>query len=160
MPVPPTDQFEIAPEDAASTDAAKLIAELSTELARRYDCVDDGSGHFRLEDLTVPRSVFLIGRLAGRPVACGAIRPLESDVGEVKRMFVEPGVRGRGFSKRLLAALENAARNMGYVTLRLETADRQPEAIGLYESAGYRRIDPFGIFVGSQRSVCFEKRLT
>ena len=68
--------------------------------------------------------------------------------------------RGRGLSRRLLAALEDAARGMGYVVLRLETAHRQPEAIRLYESAGYRRIEPFGIYAGSQRSVCFEKRLT
>jgi putative acetyltransferase len=154
------DTFEIAVEDAASVDAAKLIAELSSELARRYDHVDDGAGHFRPEDVVVPRSVFLIGRFAGRPVACGALRPLEGDVGEVKRMYVKPEARGRGLSKRLLLALEDAARRMGYAALRLETGDRQPEAIRLYESAGYQRIARFGIYIGSERSVCFEKRLT
>jgi GNAT superfamily N-acetyltransferase len=152
--------FGIAAEDACSADAARLIAELSAELARRYDYVDDGSGHFRPEDVAVPRSVFLVGRLGGRPVACGAVRPLEGDVGEVKRMYVEPAARGRGLSRRLLAALEDAARGMGYVALRLETAHRQPGAIRLYESAGYRRIEPFGVYAGSQRSVCFEKWLT
>jgi putative acetyltransferase len=152
--------FEVAAEDACSADAARLIAALSAELARRYDYVDDGSGHFRPEDVAVPRSVFLVGRLGGRPVACGAVRPLEGDVGEVKRMYVEPAARGRGPSRRLLAALEEAARSMGYVALRLETAHRQPEAIRLYESAGYRRIEPFGIYAGSRRSLCFEKRLT
>ena len=75
-------------------------------------------------------------------------------------MYVEPAARGRGLAKRLLAALEDAARRMGYVALRLETADRQPEAVRLYESAGYQRIEPFGIYVGSQRSLCFQKRLT
>jgi putative acetyltransferase len=150
--------FEIAPEDATSADAAGLIAELSEELACRYDYVDDGSGHFRPEDV-VARGVFLVGRLGGQAVASGAIRPLEGDVGEVKRMYVKPGARGQGLSKRLLAALEDAARRMGYVALRLETGDRQPEAIRLYESAGYQRIEPFGGYHGSQRSVCFEKRL-
>ena len=80
-------------------------------------------------------------------------------MGEVKRMYVEPGVRERGYSRRMLAALEDAARRVGYVALRLETGNRQPEAIGLYELAGYRRIEPFGIYVGSLCSVCFEKRL-
>ena len=70
------DHFEIAAEEVYSADAARLIAELSTELARRYDFTDDGSGHFRPEDVVVPRSVFLIGRLNGRAVACGAVRPL------------------------------------------------------------------------------------
>jgi len=154
-----TDPFEIAAEDATSADAAGLIAGLSEELAHRYDHTEDGSGHFRPEDVAVPRSVFLVGRLVGLPVACGALRPLEGDVGEVKRMYVKPGVRGQGLSKRLLAALEDAARRMGYVALRLETGDRQPEAIRLYESAGYQRTDPFGIYIDNPHSVCFEKRL-
>jgi GNAT superfamily N-acetyltransferase len=154
-----TEGFEIAAEASNSPDAARLIAELSAELARRYDHVDDGSGHFRPEDTAVPRSVFLIGHLDGLAIACGALRPIEEDVGEVNRMYVSPAFRGQGLSKRLLAALEDAARQMGYITLRLETGDRQPEAIRLYESAGYRRIEPFGIYVGDPRSVCFEKRL-
>lgn len=158
--VPKVDHFEIVAEEVCSVDAARLIAERSTELARQYDFADDGSGHFRPEDVVVPRSVFLIGRLNGRAVACGAIRPLEGDVGELKRMYVEPASRGRGLPKRLLAVLEDVARNMGYVALRLETADRQPEAIRLYESAEYHRIEPFGLYVSSERSVCFEKRLT
>ncbi len=152
-------QFEVAVADACSDDATRLIAELSAELALRYDQADDGSGHFRPEVTAVPRSIFLIGRLDSRPVACGAVRLLEGDVGEVKRMYVEPAARGRGLSKRLLAALEDAARRLGYAALRLETGDRQPEAIRLYESAGYHRIEPFGIYIGSQRSVCFEKSL-
>jgi GNAT superfamily N-acetyltransferase len=152
-------QFEVAVADACSDDATRLIAELSAKLSRRYEHVDDGSGHFRPEDASVPRSIFLIGRLDSRPVACGAVRPLVGDVGEVKRMYVDPAVRGRGLSKRLLAALEDAAHRMGYAALRLETGDRQPEAIRLYESAGYHRIEPFGIHIDSQRSVCFEKWL-
>jgi GNAT superfamily N-acetyltransferase len=152
-------QFVIGVEDACSADAAMLISCLSAELARRYDYGDDGSGHFRPEDTTGPRGVFLIGRLDGRPVACGAVRPLQGDVGEVKRMYAVPQMRGRGYARRLLAALEDAARNMGYVALRLETGNRQPEAIRLYESAGYRHVEPFGIYVGRQRSVCFEKQL-
>lgn len=158
--VPEVDQFEIVAEEACSADAFRLISELSAELACRYDFTDDGSGHFRPKDVTIPRSVFLIGRLGGWAVACGAVRLLEGDVGEVKRMYVEPAARGRGLAKRLLAALEDVARNMGYVALRLETADRQPEAIRLYEPAEYHRIEPFGLYVGSERSACFEKRLT
>jgi putative acetyltransferase len=152
--------FDLASEDAGAEDGALLIAELSAELARRYEWADDGSGNFRPEDVRVLRSVFLIGRLESRPVACGAVRPLKGDVGEVKRMYVTPDVRGRGLSKLLLAALEDAARSMGYVTLRLETGNRQPEAIRLYESTGYHRIKPYGIYAHDPRSVCFEKRLT
>jgi GNAT superfamily N-acetyltransferase len=151
--------FEITAEDVYSADAIRLISELSAELACRYNFADDGSGHFRPEDVVVPRSVFLIARLNGRAVACGAVRPLEGDAAELKRMYVEPAVRGRGLAKRLLKAVEDVARNMGYVVLCLETADRQPEAVGLYGSAGYHRIKTFGPYVNCERSLCFEKRL-
>ncbi len=160
MSVPEAGHFAIAVEDVRSADAAALISRLSAELARRYDHANEGSGRFRPEDVGVPRSVFLVGRVDGRPVACGAVRPLEGDVGEVKRMYVEPEVRGRGYSRRMLAALEDAARGMGYAALRLETGDRQPEAIRLYESAGYRRIKAYEPYAGHRHSVCFEKRLT
>jgi ribosomal protein S18 acetylase RimI-like enzyme len=56
--------------------------------------------------------------------------------------------------------LEVHARRRGYVALRLETASGQPEAIGLYRSAGYVVIPPFGEYIGNVVSVCFEKRLT
>ena len=56
--------------------------------------------------------------------------------------------------------LERLARQSGYNVARLETGDRQPEAIHLYERSGYHRIPNFGIYAGSQRSVCFEKRFS
>src|SRR6185503_16299650 len=96
----------------------------------------------------------------GNPVACGAFRPLEGNVAEIKRMFVVPDHRGRGYSKAILRELERLARENGYTTVRLETGDRQPEAIGLYQRSGYHRIPNFGIYVEDQRSVCFEKQLS
>ena len=86
---------------------------------------------------------------AGTPLGCGALRRLDDDAAEVKRMYVVPEARGRGVSKALLAGLEDAARECGWGTLRLETGPRQPEAIGLYERAGYRPIAAFGAYVGT-----------
>jgi ribosomal protein S18 acetylase RimI-like enzyme len=62
-------------------------------------------------------------------------------------------------ARQILAALETYARQCGYVALRLETASGQPEAIGLYQAAGYVGIPPFGEYVGNPASMCFEKRL-
>ena len=149
----------IAPCDPHAADAAILVRELSAELARRYDFIDDGSGDFKPEDATVPGSGFLVGRLAAEPVACGAFRPLEPGIAEVKRMFVMPAHRGRGHSKRILAEIERRAAACGHRVLRIETGDRQPEAIALYERSGYRRIPNFGSYAGRPHSVCFEKRL-
>lgn len=75
-------------------------------------------------------------------------------------MFVQPAWRRRGVARQLLAALEAQARSLGYARLRLETALGQPEAIGLYRSAGYVDIPPLGKYIGNPVSVCFEKRLT
>ncbi len=152
--------IEITAVDPRIPEALALIRALSEELAQRYDHVDDGSGHFSPEDAALsPRSVFLIGRVGGRAVACGAFRPLEDDVAEIKRMFVDPECRGRGYSKAILTELERLARKDGYIAVRLETAERQPEAIRLYQRSGYQRISNFGIYVSSKRSLCFEKRL-
>lgn len=149
----------ISAADPRSPDAATLVRELSRELAERYDQADDGSGHFKPEDVLVPRSVFLIGSVDGLAVACGALRPMEDEVAEIKRMFVSPKHRGHGFSKAVLSELERRAGNLQYRRVRLETGVRQPEAIALYERSGYRRIPNFGIYAGNPQSVCFEKAL-
>jgi putative acetyltransferase len=74
-------------------------------------------------------------------------------------MYVAPEARGHGLSRRVLEALEDEARLLGYPSVRLETGDRQPEAIRLYESAGYRSIPRYGPYVDDERSACFEKPL-
>lgn len=146
--------------DPRHPDGVLLIARLSADLAARYpEDPDGGAGHFCPDDVLVPRSIFVVGRLGGQPVACGALRPVEPDVAEVKRMYVEPGFRGRGLSRRILAELEEYARRFGYRRVWLETGIRQPEAIRLYESAGYGRIANYGIYAGNLNSICFEKQL-
>lgn len=147
------DDLAVTAVDPRSLEAVELVRALSQELSRRYDFADDGSGDFKPEDVLVPRSGFILGRVNGRAVACGAFRPLQGDVCEIKRMFVIPDARGRGHSKAVLAELERLAAGMRYAVARLETAHRQPEAVGLYERAGYRRIPNFGLYVGSERSV-------
>src|SRR5262249_55727197 len=92
-------------------------------------------------------------------VGCGAVRPLEPGVGEVKRMFVLPEARGRGIARQILRSLEAAAGSLGFRVLRLETGQRQPEAIRLYQTAGYAEIPRFGEYADDPFSVCFEKRL-
>src|SRR5438094_945116 len=115
---------EIQSADPRSADAAALIAALSEELSRRYDFIDDGSGRFRAEDVLIPGSGFVIARVEGRAVGCGAFRPLEGDVCEIKRMYVLPEHRCRGVARAILAALERLARDAGYSIARLETGDR------------------------------------
>lgn len=145
--------------DSAAPEAQRLIRELTEELAALYD-FEDGSGNFRPEDVTVPGSGFVVGRLGEVAIACGAFRPLEPGVAEIKRMFVAPGHRGRGHSRRLLAELERLAAQADYTAVRLETGVLQPAAIRLYESSGYRRIPCYGIYADCEWSICFEKRIS
>ncbi len=77
----------------------------------------------------------------------------------LKRMFVEPGARRQGVARKILEELEAIASQFGYRALRFETGLRQPEAISLYESAGYRRVHCYSRYVDNPLSVCFEKRL-
>jgi putative acetyltransferase len=152
--------FSIAPTDPTGPEATTLIARLSAELAALYpEDTSAGAGNFNPADLAGPGSTFLIAWLDGQPVGCGALRPMEPGVAEVKRMYVDPAARGRGLSRRLLAELERAAAGMGYTTVRLETGLRQLAAVRLYDSAGYRRIANYGCYSENPQSVCFEKTL-
>ena len=93
------------------------------------------------------------------PVACGAIRDLGDGVGELKRMYVVPGHRGRGHARAVLTELERIAKNTGFTRLVLETGVLQVEAMGLYMSAGYRSIPNFGEYAAETSSRCFTKDL-
>ncbi len=74
-----------------------------------------------------------------RAVGCGAIRQLEEGTAEILRMYVLPSARGRGIGKLLLSSLEAEAGDIGATKVVLEAGDRQPDALGLYESQGYTR---------------------
>src|SRR5258705_5378098 len=138
-----TVQIAAAPPD--SDDAVDLIRALDDELRARYPGIAPHGLH--LDDVTLRRLVFLIARTDGQPIGCGAVRELEPAVAEIKRMFVRRAWRGRGVARQLLATLEFQARNLGVAAVRLETGAGQPEAIGLYRSAGYIQIPSVGTYV-------------
>jgi len=106
-----------------------------------------------------PDGVFLVVREEGRAVACGGVCRFDGTRAELKRMYVVPDARGRGLGRLLLVELEAEARRLGYAGIVLETGDRQPEALGLYASAGYERIPCYGIYATRSLSLCFEKAL-
>lgn len=146
------------PGDLLSPAAQSLIRALNDELTERYP--EDGANHFRLDpdEVQPGKGVFLLGRLNATPVACGAVRR-DGDQAEIKRMYVVPELRGQGIAKKLLALLEVEARRLGASRLVLETGDRQPESLALYERAGFVRIERFGEYVNSPLSVCMGKEI-
>ena len=94
-----------------------------------------------------------------RRLGCGALRVLDETTAEVKRMYVEPALRGRGVAKEMLEHREGVAATLGARTLVLETGVYQEEAIGLYVRAGFRQIDCWGEYATAPTSVCYEKQL-
>jgi putative acetyltransferase len=154
-------ELHISVQDPTSPDAALLIEHLSMELGSRYG--DDGAGAFDPRDVQIPRAAFVIAYADDHPVGCGALKPfgLETPaIAEIKRMFVEPDMRGQGLSRLILARLEQISLEFGYDTIRLETGLKQPEAIGLYERSGYCRIPCYGHYAQRPLSVCFEKQIS
>jgi GNAT superfamily N-acetyltransferase len=126
-------------------DVQRLATDQQAEIRARYGGKEEPGRKPSAADVSV---VVLARDDDGAPLGCGALRELGDGVAEVKRMYVVPAARGRGVSKAVLAALEDAARERGWTTLRLETGPLQPEAVGLYTGAGYRPIGAFGAYVG------------
>jgi GNAT superfamily N-acetyltransferase len=150
---------EIRREELTSPLVRALIADLDAEIRARYP--EDGASFLRLEpeEVAPGRGAFVGARAAGRLVGCGAVRRLDAATAEVKRMFVKAEARGQGIGRLILAALEGEALALGVRRLVLETGDRQPEALALYERAGFARIPAFGEYVGAPLSVCMGKEL-
>ncbi len=152
-------EIQILATDILSPAAQALIRDLNAELSARYP--EPGATHFRLDpvEVTPGRGAFLVAYDGAAPVGCGAIRRISEDTAEIKRMYVAPASRGRGVGRYILDALVGVARDLEVRHLVLETGVRQPEAIALYERAGFHRILPFGDYVGDPHSVCMSKGL-
>lgn len=145
-----------APEDIRSRDSEQLIWELSTELGVLYN--SDGSAGFNPSDVEVPRAAFVVARIEGIPVGCGALRPLDDSTVEVKRMYTRANYRRKGVAQAILAEIDRLAIEFGYSTIKLQTGPKQPEAAALYERVGYYRIP---IFSGNWDLVlAYQKDLT
>lgn len=94
-------------------------------------------------EVAAGRGAFLVLYVDGSPHGCGAVRTIEPGVGEIKRMWVAPTMRGHGLGRRLLAALEDASRGLGHHEVRLDTNSHLAEAVGLYRSSGYREVPDY-----------------
>jgi GNAT superfamily N-acetyltransferase len=150
-------RFRSCPTDAPP--ASDLLAAMVAELSALYGGAIDGRGapSATPADFTPPGGTFLVGydEGDGEALCAGGLKRLGADMAEVKRMYVVPAARSRGVGRELLAALEDAARDLGYARVRLDTGALQPGARALYESAGYRAIadynaNPFAAFWGEK----------
>ena len=151
--------ISISAEPFDSRDAQELIAALDAGLAELYPPEQRFGPNLKAHHLEAGRGTFLVARDDGRAVGCGAIRMLDANTVEVKRMYVEPDQRGRGIARAVLANLEAVARQLGATRLVLETGTHSPDALALYSRAGFTQIDCWGEYATSLTSVCMEKIL-
>ena len=144
-------------------DAVRMVEEVQAEYVARYGSPDRSPVDPLLFE--PPHGLFVIGYDDAGPVATGAWRrgavPAfgTTETAEIKRMYVAPRGRGQGHARRILAHLEQTARDAGVEALVLETGIAQPEAIALYTSSGYTPIPGFGYYCGSDLSRCFGRPL-
>jgi GNAT superfamily N-acetyltransferase len=147
------------PEPFDSADVQALAEAQQEEMRGRYEGEGDIGPAREANMFEPPDGVFLVTRIDGSAVACGGLCRFDTARAELKRMYVQPESRGMGLGRFLLEALEREARRLGYAGIVLETGDKQPEALGLYVSAGYRPIPCYGVYASRALSRCFEKTL-
>ncbi|WP_239955116.1 GNAT family N-acetyltransferase [Pantoea sp. Z09] len=148
--------IQVARESADHPDARWLLDQLSDALARLTG--SSGRARFDAAEMMMPGRLFAVARNAQRqPVGCGAFRPLQPGVAELKRMFALPGSRGVGAA--LLTFLEQQARQAGYQQLWLETRRVNGRALAFYARHGYQPIASFGPYAAMPQAQCLGKRL-
>jgi DNA-binding MarR family transcriptional regulator/GNAT superfamily N-acetyltransferase len=136
---------EIAIEAPDSADARSCLKAYFRELAARFE----GGFHHEKEgladavEMVLPAGVFVVARLDGEAVGCGGLMRIDEATGEIKRVWTAPTARGMGVARRMLRALEAAARNMSLKRLRLDTNRALTEAHALYRKEGFREIARF-----------------
>lgn len=154
--------LQVVPYDDPT--AQLLVAELGEDISRRYGGGDatpvDGS------QFDPPHGTFVVVSDARGPIACAGLRTHhdaahpDARIAELKRMFVRAERRREGHARRLLTALEDHARSRGFTRLILETGTEQPEAIAMYEAAGYSPIPGFGFYKDEPENRCYAKELS
>jgi GNAT superfamily N-acetyltransferase len=139
------ESIDIAEADAHSEAVRRCFeryyAELDARLAQGFDVA--AALPLVADALTPPHGLVLLARRSGRAVGCGALKLADARVAEVKRLWVDPELRGEGLGGRLLAALEARAASSGRLVVRLDSNRALHEALRLYRSRGYQEVAPF-----------------
>jgi len=149
--------IEIKEARFGEPDVQKLVSEALEELSQRYGGSGDDTP-IGLTDFDPPAGRFFVACDGAELIGCAGYRVHGEDA-ELKRMFTTRAARGRGVARAVLAAIENSARAEGLRRVILETGDRQPEAITLYESSGYVRIEDFGYYKDEEGVLSYAKDL-
>jgi putative acetyltransferase len=149
--------LKIAPETPRQADILALLHQSDAYMASLYPA--ESNHMLDVESLCAPGVHFLVARWQGRIVGCAALMCGAAGTGEIKRMFVDPSMRGKGAGRGLLERIEAIAKQEAIHLLQLETGGKQPEALELYRRFGYVECGPFGRYQPDPHSLFMEKRL-
>lgn len=133
-------------------EARRLIAELNADLERR----DSRRNYFALDpdEVEADSGGFFVNWLAGHPVGCGAVRRIDPQTAEIKRMYTRPRFGGAGLGAAMLSHLTGVARDLGVRRLVLETSEHCAEAIAIYRRAGFEQCPCWGEYLESPSPRC------
>jgi putative acetyltransferase len=147
--------IELTIENPDQPEIAALLEASEAYMASLYPA--ESNHLLDIATLQRPEVTFIVARIDGRALGCGAVVDSREGWAEVKRMYVSPVARGQRLGRRLLDKIESIARERGAAVLRLETGGLQPEALALYRSAGFVEIGPFGKYLPDPLSIFMEK---
>jgi ribosomal protein S18 acetylase RimI-like enzyme len=136
-------------------ETAPLLAALHQEYVDRYGPLE--KEFLPADEFAAPDGAFIVLMDGDVTIAGGGIRRYNETICEVKRVWTHPDYRRQGHAIRVLAELEQAAVELGYERVRLETGPAQPEAQALYRRLGYEMIETYGIY---PEATGFERSLT
>jgi ribosomal protein S18 acetylase RimI-like enzyme len=149
---------EILSIKTANPDDEKVLQiteELSENLYIRFG--SDGKNSFQDWENENSKFVFVIAEISNEIVGCGAIRPIDQNTGEVKRMYAK--FPGKKIGQTILAFLEDKAVTLGYTNLVLETRVKNENAVTFYQKQGYKIIPNYGKYTDRPEAICLGKSL-
>ncbi|HEX4518092.1 MAG TPA: GNAT family N-acetyltransferase [Gaiellaceae bacterium] len=138
------DSLTLSVDSADSEVSVALQQAFFTEIASRYPGWEPTSSQsVEPSELAPPTGIWIVAYRGGNPVGCGGLQALGSETAEIRRIFLHASARGLGIGHALLTELERRAQQLLYQRVRLTTGERQPEALRLFQAAGYREIPAF-----------------
>jgi len=137
--------IELRPEPLDGPAGRALLTALFEEGERIYPAItpDNPGPSATPDELAPPGGMFLVAYVGDEAAGCGGIKRLSDEAAELKRLYVTPNLRNRGIARALITGLGDAARDIGYEVIRLDTGDRQPAALRVFRATGYREIGDY-----------------
>jgi putative acetyltransferase len=151
-----TDDIILKRTSNSDADFKSLISQLDQYLA-----VVNGeqNAFYAPNNVLDPLDTVVIAYYNDKPVGCGCFKKYDASSVEIKRMYVNPNIRGKGIASKVLNELETWAKEQGFTQTVLETGVKLDDANALYRKQGYHIVPNYGPYPGVDNSVCMAKAL-